>query len=185
MGDTLIFRSFSPKALRALLLCLMLASVMFLADPLTRPVHATSATLTEWTIPTAGSTPLSLALDPSGTCCWFVESAGNKVAHLDPSTNTFREWTIPTGGATPYGLAVTSVAGSTVIVGTEYGANKVFVFFPSNGTFKEYTLQTPNSGPLYVSIEPGGTYVRAWFTEWFTNAMGELIYDPSTGGATF
>jgi len=163
----------------------MLASVMFLADPLTRPVHATSATLTEWTIPTAGSTPLSLALDPSGTCCWFVESAGNKVAHLDPSTNTFREWTIPTGGATPYGLAVTSVAGSTVIVGTEYGANKVFVFFPSNGTFKEYTLQTPNSGPLYVSIEPGGTYVRAWFTEWFTNAMGELIYDPSTGGATF
>jgi streptogramin lyase len=76
------------------------------------------------------------------------------------------------------------VSGSVVVLGAEYGANKVFLFFPSNGTFKEYTLPTPNSGPVYISIEPGGTYIRAWFSEWWTNSIGEIIYDPSTGAAT-
>jgi streptogramin lyase len=76
------------------------------------------------------------------------------------------------------------VSGSVVVLGAEFGTNKVFVFFPGNGTFKEYTLPTANSGPLYISIEPGGTYIRTWFTEWSTNSIGEIIYNPATGSAT-
>jgi len=137
-----------------------------------------TATLTEWTIPTVGSLPSGLALDPSGNCCWFAESLGNKVAHLDPSTDTFQEWTIPTAGSNPTSLALTTISGSVVIIGTESAKNKVFLFFPDTGSFKEYGLPRVYSGPQYISIERAGTQINAWFTEREGYLVGELIYDP-------
>jgi len=175
------------------LLVLMLASLPIAATPLTRVAYGSdgvTAALTEWTIPTAGSLPTGLALDPSGSCCWFVESSGNKVAHLDPSTDTFREWAIPTPSSNPESLALTMISGSLAVFGTEFAKNKVFIFFPSTGTFKEYELPTPDSGPQYISIEAGGTEIRAWFTElggasnrYTRNSIGQIIYDPVSGTA--
>lgn len=150
----------------------------------TSPVFAaTTATLSEWAIPTPGSTPTALALDPSGNCCWFVELSGNKIVHFDPSTNTFQEWPIPTAASNPVGLVTTTVSGSTAVFGTEFNGNKIFVFFPSTGMIKEYTLPNANSGPEYIAIEPSGTLTRVWFTEVMRNARGELAYDPSVASA--
>lgn len=150
----------------------------------------TAATITEWTIPTPNSVPTGLALDPSGKCCWFVELTGNKVAQLDPDMNTFREWAIPTANSQTTGLATTMISGSVAVFGAEFATNKVFLLFPSTGTFKEYTLPTVDSGPEYISIEPGGTDIRAWFSEfggpangYTRNSMGEIIYQPTTGDA--
>jgi len=143
-----------------------------------------NANLTEWTLPTANSVPLGLSLDPSGHCCWFVEYSGNKVGHLDPSTNTFQEWIIPTAGANPLGIATTTISGSLALWGTEFAKDKVFVFYPGSGTFLEYSLPNANSGVEYTSVEPSGSFVRVWFTEIQRNANGELIYDPHTGTGT-
>jgi len=143
-----------------------------------------NANITEWTLPTANSSPLGLSLDPSGHCCWFVEFSGNKVGHLDPNTNTFQEWNIPTTGANPLGIATTTISGSLAIWGTEFAKDKVFVFYPSSGTFLEYSLPNANSGVEYTSVEPSGSFVRVWFTEIQRNANGELIYDPHTGTGT-
>jgi streptogramin lyase/uncharacterized membrane protein len=146
---------------------------------------ATSATLTEWTIPTANSGPVGLTVDPSGNCCWFVEFFTNKVAHFDPTTGTFQEWPIPTGGSQTTGLATTNLNGQLEVWGAEFGANKVFDFFPGTGTFREYSLPNAGSGPEYISIEPSGANVRAWFTEITRNAWGEIRVDnPGTGAAT-
>jgi streptogramin lyase len=142
-----------------------------------------AATLTEWTIPTGGSLPAGLALDPSGNCCWFVESSGNKVAHLDPSTDTFQEWAIPTPGSNPTSLALTTISGSVAVVGTESAKNKVFLFFPGTNSFKEYTLPKEYSGPQYLSVERPGTQINAWFTERKGGLVGELIYDSISGTA--
>jgi len=142
-----------------------------------------TATLTESTIPTGGSMPAGLALDPSGNCCWFVESSGNKVAHLDPSTYTFQEWAIPTSVSSPTSLALTTISGSVIVVGTESAKNKVFLFFPGTGSFKEYTLPEEYSGPQYVSVEVKGTQINAWFTEPKGNLVGELTYDSVSGTA--
>ena len=151
----------------------------------TPPVYGdATATLTEWTIPTAGSLPAGLALDPSGNCCWFVESSGNKVAHLDPSTYTFQEWAIPTSGSNPTSLALTTISGSVVVVGTESAKNKVFLFFPTTGRFREYTLPVEYSGPQYVSVEGTDTQINAWFTERTGGLVGELTYDSISGTAT-
>jgi len=160
----------------------MLGSLLFAPTPFGRgafAVDAASATLTEWVIPTAGSQPSGLALDPSGNCCWFVESAGNKVAHLDPYTNTFREWAIPTPDSSPIGLALTVASGSLTVFGTESSKGKVFLFFPSTGTFREYTLPE-GSRPEYISSEPPGAQIRAWFTDLKGNSIGEIIYYPDS-----
>ena len=143
-----------------------------------------NANLTEWTVPTANSVPLGLSLDPAGHCCWFVEFSGNKVAHLDPSTNTFQEWDIPTAGANPLGIATTTISDSLAIWGTEFAKDKVFVFYPSSGTFLEYSLPNANSGVEYTSVEPSASFVSVWFTEVQRDANGELIYDPHTGTGT-
>ena len=143
----------------------------------------TSATLTEWSVPTANSGPVSIILDPSGNCCWFVESAANNVAHFDPSTNTFQEWALPTASSAPAGIAATTISGQTAIFGTEGVGNKIFILFPSGNTIKEYSLPTANSYPEYISVEPPGAQIRAWFTEPGRNALGELVYDPTLSSA--
>src|SRR5208282_4349008 len=106
------------------------------------PVEASSssnqASLTEWTIPTTGSGPWALTLDPSGKCCWLLEYYGNNLAHLDPATGTFQEWQIPTPNALPYSLTATMTAGSLTLWGTEFGANQIFAFYPGTGLFHEY-----------------------------------------------
>ncbi|MGB9022913.1 MAG: CFI-box-CTERM domain-containing protein [Candidatus Bathyarchaeia archaeon] len=178
-------RSFSGKPVGVFLLLLMLASLLIVVTPTTRVAYGlddVTATLTEWTIPTAGSLPTGLALDPSGNCCWFVESSGNKVAHLDPADNTLREWAIPTPDSKPTSLALTTISGSLAVLGTESAKNKVFLFFPSTGKFKEYTLPT-DSGPQHISVEPTGTQIRAWSTKLEGNSIAEIVYDPNTGTA--
>jgi streptogramin lyase len=176
---------FSGKTPAVFLLVLMFTLLLTDASPLTRPAYGledTSAALTEWIIPTAGGLPTGLALDPSGKCCWFVESSGNKIAHLDPSTDTFREWPIPTPSSNPTSLTFTMISGSLAALGTESAKSKVFLFFPSTGMFKEYTLPG-DSGPQYISIEPEETQIRAWFTRLEGNSIGEIIYDPGSGTA--
>ncbi|MGA2626698.1 MAG: CFI-box-CTERM domain-containing protein [Candidatus Bathyarchaeia archaeon] len=167
------------------------AALMILALSLPTSLRATNmrtlfagGTLTEWTVPTPKSGPSAMILDQSGSCCWFVEYYGNKIGHLDPSTNTFQEWPIPTASANPYSLTITSNGGPPELWGTEYGSGKLFMFSPTSGNFREYSLPRSDTGVGYVSVEPGGPQVRVWFTETINNANGELIYDPTTGNAT-
>ncbi len=181
-GELLTARTFWAWRPTALLV-LMLTPLM-VGAPLTLSAYALDATsaLTEWTIPTPDSQPTGLALDPSGKCCWFVESAGNKVAHLDPSTNSFREWAIPTPSSSPTSLALAVISGSPVVLGTESAKNNVFVFFPSTGIFKEYNLPE-DPRPKYISIEPAEKQIRAWFTNLNGNSIGEIVYDTDSGTA--
>lgn len=149
------------------------------------PSQATArgASLTEWTVPTFGSGPWGLALDSSGTCCWFVEYYGNKLGHFDSRSGVFQEWTIPTGNSNPYSVAVTSVAGNTMVWGTEFASDKVFEFSPASGNFSEFSVRS-GGGAAYVSIEPGPGLVRVWFTQPSGDANGEFIYDPASGNVT-
>ncbi len=168
-------------------ICLVIispASASVLAN-LAPPAYAapTSATLTEWTVPTANSGPYNIILDPAGNCCWFAESSGNNVAHFNPLTNTFQEWAIPTASSQPLGIAAATVSGQTAIFGAEGNGNKIFILFPSGNIIKEYTLPTASSFPEQISVEPPGAQERAWFSEPGRNAVGELVYDPSISTA--
>lgn len=164
------------------MLVLMLTPLI-VGVPLASSAYALDATsaLTEWTIPTPNSQPTGLSLDPSGNCCWFVESLGNKVAHLDLSTNTFQEWTIPTPDSNPTSLTLTMISGSIAVFGVESAKHNVFLFFPDTGAFREYTLPE-DVDPQYISTEPApsGTVITAWFTAQKGSSVGEITYDPDS-----
>lgn len=51
------------------------------------PATLQRASVTEWAVPTSGSGPWALAVDQSGTCCWFVEYYGNKIALSVPASD--------------------------------------------------------------------------------------------------
>jgi streptogramin lyase len=161
---------------------LLSISIVGIAKPFINPAYATSTnyTLTEWTVLTANSGPVGISLDPSGKCCWFVEFFANNLAHLDPTTGTFQEWPIPTASSQPLGTTTTTFSGQMEVWGTEFAKDKIFVFSPTTSMFREFPLPHANSGAEYISIEPSGTNVRAWFNEVQRNANGEIIYDPST-----
>lgn len=143
------------------------------------------ASLTEWTLPASGSGPWGLALDQSGTCCWFVEYYGNRVAHFDSRSGSFEEWEIPTSNSNPYSITITSIGGTPMVWGTEFSSNKIFAFSPASGNFSEYSL-SGGSRPGYISIEPqAGTTARVWFTETTKNGNGEFIYDSASRNVTF
>ncbi|HKM76084.1 MAG TPA: CFI-box-CTERM domain-containing protein [Candidatus Bathyarchaeia archaeon] len=103
---------------------------------------------------------------------------------MDPTNNTFQEWTIPTPNANPYDLAITTIAGSTVLWGTEFASDTIFAFFPASGLFLEYLLPAYRTGPGYISVEPPSGEVRVWFTETTSNMNGEFIYNPKTENGT-
>ncbi|WP_455286313.1 Vgb family protein, partial [[Eubacterium] cellulosolvens] len=174
--------SSSYRTAAFLLLLLIHTPLLIITSPLAYGLDDVTAALTEWTIPTPDSLPAGLALDSAGKCCWFVETLGNKVVHLDPSTDTFREWAIPTPTSNPTSLALTTISGSIAVFGTGSAKDRLFLFFPGTGMFKEYTLPA-DSGPQYISIEPTGTQIRAWFTQLKGNSIGEIIYDPDRGSA--
>jgi streptogramin lyase len=183
-----VLASRPTSCIAAFLVVLISVSLMVpMLSAVIRPAQGlkVSGALTEWAIPTMESRPAGLTLDPSGKCCWFVESAGNKVVHLDPSTDTFRQWTIPTPDSAPTSIAPTTISDSMALLGTEFAKNKIFLFFPETGNFREYELPTGESGPQRISIEPGGTKITAWFTEAGTpsksrNTIGQIVYDPAS-----
>src|SRR3954466_13712624 len=55
------------------------------------------STITEWSIPTNSSMPVSISVDPSTNTVYFVESNSNKIGRLVPSTNTITEWKVLEG----------------------------------------------------------------------------------------
>lgn len=60
--------------------------------------NPTVGTFTEWTIPTAASTPRGVSIgtaDGTGTQVFFAELATHKIGMIDTFTNTFSEWLIP------------------------------------------------------------------------------------------
>ena len=182
----ILFKSRIRLLKNVALTVLLLAAVS--VGPLTRMptvyASATSAKLTEWTVPTPASGVWGLTLDPSGNCCWFLEYFGNKVGHLDPASSTFQEWAIPTQQSNPYGLATTLISGSLILWGTESAADRVFAFSPGSGLFREYNLSKYGGGGLgvgFISVEPPSRQSRIWFTETLNNANGEFVYDQNTG----
>ncbi len=146
-----------------------------------------SASLTEWAIPTDSSLSTRMALDPSGNCCWFLETDSNKIAHFVPSSGIFEEWSIPTEDARPTGIAVAKISGELQVFGTEFSANKIFIFSPDSRMFKEYRLPVAESGPRQIAVEATAHEIHVWFSELGTdgtrNVIGHLVYDPENDQA--
>lgn len=70
------------------------------------PILAQSTpTINEFSIPTAKSFPLGMAVGPDGAV-WFAEAQGNKIGRIDPSTHKITEITVPKSQVGPSGITL-------------------------------------------------------------------------------
>jgi streptogramin lyase len=140
-----------------------------------------SGTLTEYTIPSGGSSPSeAMAVGADGNM-WFAENSGNKIAKVTVN-GVFTEYSVPTGGSGPFGIAS---GPDGALWFTENAANKIGRVTTS-GTFSEYSMAA-GSGPTSIILAPDN---NLWFTESSGNKVGKITtsgviteYTPPSGGS--
>lgn len=135
------------------------------AGALTGATLSSLAKITEFTIPTGGSSPHGICTGSDGNI-WLTEGTGNKISHITPG-GAFAEYSIPTAGGNPY--RITAGADGNLWF-TEDSQNKIGKVTPA-GAFNEYTVPTGGSTPYGITAGPDG---NVWFTESSGNKIGRI-----------
>ena len=140
----------------------------------------TSGVFTEYTIPTANTSPLGITVGPDGNL-WFTERGANKVAKVTTS-----------GAFTEYNITTASSGASNITAGpdgnlwfVETNIDKV-AKVTTGGVVTEYTIPTVGGGPNDIVLGPDG---NLWFTE-FADQVAKVTTSgafteytvPTTGG---
>lgn len=100
----------------------------------------TTATYTEYPLPTPGSQPYALTY--ADGVVWFSERAGNRIGRLDIVTGEIVEFTIPTPDSEPTGVGL-APDGRVWFVGRS--GNQIGRLTPATGVFEEYLYETPGA----------------------------------------
>jgi virginiamycin B lyase len=124
--------------------------------------QAQSPTFTEYPIPTANSSAVSITTGPDAAL-WFTEATG-KIGRITTS-GAVTEYAVPTPSASPFGI----IAGPDgALWFTELNADKIGRISTA-GAITEYPVPSSNAYPLNITAGPDG---NLWFTEGYTNQIG-------------
>jgi streptogramin lyase len=123
-------------------------------------------TLTEYPIPTAGSSPYFITAGPEGNI-WFTEQSGNNIARIN-SQGIVTEFPVTTAGSAPTGIAA-GPDGNLWF--TEAVGNNIGKMTTSGRVLKEYPIPTAFSFPAGITLGPDG---NLWFTELGGNNIGRI-----------
>jgi len=129
--------------------------------------------LTEWNVPTAGAEPenIFVKMFPYETIyefdiqAYFTESAKDKIARFDYSTNNFTEWDLPPL-SNPGEITVDN---NNVIWFTESGRDSIGRLDPSTNQLTEWILPGATSTPGSPNLKPWGIYLQAVETPNYEN----------------
>ncbi len=125
-----------------------------------------SGSLSEFTLPTAGSANEGITAGPDGAL-WFVEFGNNRIGRIT-TTGTVTEFTIPTANSRPLKI-VTGPDGGLWF--TQRSSNQIGRIDPSTHVFSEFPIPTPSSTPARIVNGPDGAL---WFTEGNADKIGRI-----------
>jgi virginiamycin B lyase len=140
--------------------------------------------INEYSVPTAASAPLAIAVDANGLV-WFTESNASKLAKFDPTSKSFAEYTVPGVGdmwgvtldhngsvwLTQYSGKGSVGPGGSIVFG---GSGRLIQFNPVRNNFTTVNVPTVGSFPMRLVVDDRN---RIWFTELLGNKIG--VYDQS------
>ena len=132
--------------------------------------------ITEFSIPTSGSSPYGIVTGPDGAL-WFTESLGNKIGRIT-TAGVISEYPLPTSSSQPNGsipLGITVGPDGALWFTEGWGCGKVGRITTA-GVISEY-LSTSCSSPSRISTGPDGAL---WFT-----ATGEIGRITTSGVASY
>jgi virginiamycin B lyase len=129
------------------------------------PASAAPGDISEYAIPTLGSSPQGIAAGPDGAL-WFTERNGNRIGRITTS-----------GAVTEFALPTADAGATSIVLGpddalwfTEQGANKIGRITTA-GVVTEFAVPTVDSGPTTIALGPDGAL---WFTEQWGNKIGRI-----------
>ncbi|MBN1289733.1 MAG: hypothetical protein JXA49_08880 [Actinobacteria bacterium] len=153
------------------LLAITLMSAAVPAPPVSAKPISGSGRITEYSVPTEGGGPYSIAAGPDGNI-WFTEPGSNKIGKVT-LTGEFTEYEIPTPYCDP--MDITAGPDGSLWF-TEFNSSKICKVTVS-GEFTEYNTLTPDCSPWAITAGPDG---NIWFSQ-FGNKIGKVT---PTGGFT-
>ena len=128
--------------------------------------------ITEFPVPTTGSSPWGITAGPGGNL-WFTEQGAGKVGMINPTTHAITEFPTPTATSGPVGI-VTGPDGNLWF--TEEGAGKIGAINPTTHVITEFPIPTAGSAaPSGITAGPDG---NLWFTDINLNSIGMI--NPTT-----
>ena len=151
----------------------------------------TDGRVTEYSLPSPGSGPTTIALASDGTL-WFTEAAGNRIGRMAQDGTGQKEFPLPNPGSAPRIIALGADGNMWF---SEFNASKIGRTTPA-GTIVEFDLPRSNSGPGDIAEFPlpapnaGATGLtaggdrqpparlsnRLWFAESGANSIGYLEF---------
>jgi virginiamycin B lyase len=128
-----------------------------------------TATFSEFNIPTAGAKPLQITAGADGNY-WFTESAVGKIGRITTS-GIVSEFVLPSGlsgeAGSPAPMGITAGNNGALWI-TDPGANGIWEL-TTGGCPTFYPLATANAGPGSIAQGPDG---NVWFVETNANKIG-------------
>jgi streptogramin lyase len=125
--------------------------------------------VSEYTVPSATSLPVSIAAGPDGNL-WFTEESGNNIGRVTPS-GIFAEFPVPTASSSPFGI---TAGPDGNLWFTENTGAKVGRLTPS-GDFTEFPV-AGGTDLRGITAGPDGNL-------WFTSEAGNFVARVTTAGA--
>ena len=132
-----------------------------------------SATVSQWAVPTASAGPWGITVDSKGII-WFAEHYLNQIASFTPSSQIFHEIATPASGSEPYGITVDS---SDNIWFTENPDTVALIGeYTSQGVLQEYKIRNSSTSgtgltPHLITIDANG---NIWWSEGWVSAIATL-----------
>jgi sugar lactone lactonase YvrE len=134
----------------------------------TLPPAPPAGIVTEFLVPTDGSTPTAITAGPDGAL-WFTEGRGNKIGRLLPgmSINEFAAFSAKQA----YGQGITSGPDGNVWFTGPVGSDNYIGRIMPDGTISRFTVPTRDAGPVGITLGPDG---NLWFTESDSHKIGRI-----------
>jgi streptogramin lyase len=121
--------------------------------------------ITEFPLPTAGSSPAGIAAGPDGAM-WFTQRNGNRIGRITMA-GVITEFAVPTADSTPWGIAAgpDGAMWFTQRIGNKIGR------IDMAGAVTEFPVPTPASAPWEIAAGVDGSM---WFSEWETSRIARV-----------
>lgn len=123
----------------------------------------------ELDVPTRGSQPGDVAVDPRGAA-WFLEMRANKIGRF--AEGRFSEFPVPRSSP---GLTALAVAPDGAVWFTELRAHRLGRL--RDGVVTEFPLPRRNARPFGIAVDPAG---NVWYTD-LTGWLGRLSAERARG----
>jgi len=145
---------------------LLLVSLVLMLFSSNIQVEAFTAGVSEYAIPTLGSKPMGIDVDPDGAI-WFTEQEGKKIGKFNPAAKTFTEYPVT---FSPREIAYNAFEALVYFTEDVYANGHCGVLVPKTGAVSQFSTGLPVASAVDCTLVPGRGF---WFNGWDSRSVSK------------